>query len=317
MSVAGSSTFTDADGYQATLQDMLDLLVICPRKFNARLTWVELPEVQLLRAEESSARVAYLRLPREQAFVFFAIGPGPPLLHGGLQLPPLSLIWHNHRGLGHQRTTAASHWGSIALTSEALVRFGRRLVGKVIEPPAYPQIVRPAIADSRHLLRVHAQASRIAKISPNRIMHPEVVRALEQELMELLINCLAAGTVSGNDQVAERQARLCVQFEEMLGARPFRLLPTKEICEALGVSEQSFRTSCVRLLGMGPAHYQRLRRLKLVRTELRRVGRERPNVAEILARYGFPDLYRFVAEYWQAYGEVPPLPPREAPGSMR
>jgi AraC-like DNA-binding protein len=311
MSVAGSSIFTDADGYQASLRDMLDLLVICPQAFHARLTWLELSDVRLLRAEESSARVAYLRLPREQAFVFFATRPGPPLLHSGLELQSGSLIWH--RGFSHQRTKAASHWGSIAVTSEALVRFGHSLAGKVVEPPAYPQIVRPTIADGKHLLRLHARASRIAETSPNRIVQPEVVRALEQELLDLLIKCLATGRVSGDDQARERQARLCVEFEDLLDARPFRLLATNEICETLRVSQQSFRTSCRRLLGMGPGRYQRLRRLKLVRTELRRTGVERPNVPEILARYGFPDLHRFVAEYWQAYGEVPPLPTREPP----
>src|SRR5689334_11485901 len=86
MSVAGSSIFTDADGYQASLQDMLDLLVICPRQFHARLTWVELPHVQLMRAEESSSRVAYLRLPPEQVFVFFATHRGAPLVHGGKEV---------------------------------------------------------------------------------------------------------------------------------------------------------------------------------------------------------------------------------------
>jgi AraC-like DNA-binding protein len=162
------------------------------------------------------------------------------------------------------------------------------------------------------LLRVHAQASRIAETSPNRIVNPEIVRSLEQELIELLIHCLASSAVSAKNQIRERQAHLCVQFEEMLGAHPFRLLAAKEICAALGVSEQRFRASCLRVLGMGPGRYQRLRRLKLIRGELTRSGLGRPNVQEILLRYGFADLHRFVTEYWQAYGEMPPIPAREA-----
>ena len=43
LSAAGSSIFTDADGYQASLRDMLDLLVLNPQSFHAHLTWVELP----------------------------------------------------------------------------------------------------------------------------------------------------------------------------------------------------------------------------------------------------------------------------------
>ncbi len=313
MSVAGSSIFTDVDGYQESLQDILDLLVICPRDFHARLTWVELPHVQLLRAEESSARIASLRLPRQQVFVFFATRQEPPLVHCGQKLQFGDLVWHSQGGRGHQRTAQGCHWGSLAVTAETLSSFGLIIAGQALVAPAYPQILRPEATDRRALLRLHAQASRMAETSPKRIVHPEIVRAFDQELMELLINCLATGTVSGNDQTGDQQARLCVEFEDLLVATPFRLLPTKQICEALGVSEQRFRAGCLRLLGMGPGRYQRLRRLKLVRTELTRTGMERPNVPEIMARYGFADLHRFVTEYWQAYGEMPPIPARDAP----
>jgi AraC-like DNA-binding protein len=312
MSAAGSSIFTDSGGYQASLQDMLDLLVVCPRRFNARLTWVELPHVQLMRAEESSARIAYLRLPPEQVFVFFVTHSGPPLVHGGKEVCFGDLVWHSQGGRGHQRTMEASRWGSLAVTAESLLSFGQSIADQALSAPAYPQILRPAAAHKKELLRVHAQASRIAETSPNRIVNPEVVRALDQELIELLINCLETAIGSDDDQSAERQARLCVQFEETLQVEPFRLLPTKEICQVLRVSEQSLRASCRRVLGMGPGRYQRLRRLKLVRFELTRTDMQRPNVPEIMARYGFADLHRFVTEYWQAYGEMPPVPAREA-----
>jgi AraC-like DNA-binding protein len=64
------------------------------------------------------------------------------------------------------------------------------------------------------------------------------------------------------------------------------------------------------VLGMGPGQYQRLRRLKLVRGELMHVGAERASVVKIMERYRFADLQRFVTEYWQTFGELPPLPAR-------
>ena len=63
---------------------------------------------------------------------------------------------------------------------------------------------------------------------------------------------------------------------------------------------------------MTPARYQRLRRLKLVRADLRRSSVERYDPAEIVTRYGFADIHGFVAEYWQAYGEMPTIPPRRS-----
>ena len=62
----GSSIFTDADGYQATLRDMLDLLALRPRDFRARLVWVDLPSLRLLRAQEDAPRIAYVTLPPER-----------------------------------------------------------------------------------------------------------------------------------------------------------------------------------------------------------------------------------------------------------
>ena len=47
-------------GYQASLQDILNLLVLNPREFRARLTWVEMPNLNLLRAREPSASVKML-----------------------------------------------------------------------------------------------------------------------------------------------------------------------------------------------------------------------------------------------------------------
>ena len=55
MPAGGSSMFTDVDGYQANLRDVMDLLVPKPRLFHARLTWAELSHLGLLRAEEALA----------------------------------------------------------------------------------------------------------------------------------------------------------------------------------------------------------------------------------------------------------------------
>jgi methylphosphotriester-DNA--protein-cysteine methyltransferase len=61
---------------------------------------------------------------------------------------------------------------------------------------------------------------------------------------------------------------------------------------------------------MTPARYQRLRRLKRASVELARGRVHGQDVAKIVARHGFTKLHRFVLEYWEAYGEMPPIPPR-------
>ena len=226
MSAAGSSIFTDADGYQASLRDLLDLLVLHPHSFHAHLTWVDLPHVRLLRAQELSARVGYLRLPPGEVFVFFVTRQGVPPVHGGLELQLGDLIWQSHNC--HQRMAEGSQWGSIAVTGDTLNYFGRSIAGKELQSPSWPQSIRPASADSRNLLRLHGQAARIAETSPNRIMHPEVVRALDQDLIALLVSCLASADARSSNPAKETSARVCVQFEQLLSTEPFRLLSTRE-----------------------------------------------------------------------------------------
>jgi hypothetical protein len=81
----GSSIYTEAGQYAASFGDMFDLLVLHPRQFHARLTWVELPNLRLLRAQEASSRIAYLRLPPELVFVTFPTQLSASLICGGVE----------------------------------------------------------------------------------------------------------------------------------------------------------------------------------------------------------------------------------------
>ncbi|HEX3403610.1 MAG TPA: helix-turn-helix domain-containing protein [Acetobacteraceae bacterium] len=310
MPASGFSIFTDADGYRNSLQDMLDLVVLQPRDFQARLTWVELENLRLLRAYETSPRVAYMTLPSNLVFVTFATRQGGTLIHAGAPTRFGDLNFHRRGGHGHQRTTAASHWGSVALTPSCLMAFGRAICGQALVAPSVDQVVRPRRADWQRFLRLHAQAGRIAESSLGRILHKEVARALEQDLIWALVNCLTAGTVQTVPDVTQRQASISVPLETMLAAHPGRPLRVREACRATGVSQRTLRASCLALLGMGLGDYQRLRRLKLARVELTKAATV--DSLEVVKRYGFADLHRFVTDYWNAYGEMPPIPPRAA-----
>ena len=54
--------------------------------------------------------------------------------------------------------------------------------------PPVGEIIRPSRGDRQHLLRLHAQAGRIAETDLNRIVNPAVIRALEQDLIWALIS---------------------------------------------------------------------------------------------------------------------------------
>jgi AraC-like DNA-binding protein len=310
MPASGSSIFTDADGYQAGIGDLLDLLVLRPRGFQARLTWLDLPSLHLVRAQESSFRVAFAALPQEMVFVTFSTAQDSRLIYRGAELAFSDIILHSQGERGHQRTAGASRWGSISLTPASLARFCWSLAGQTLGPPTVGQVLRPSIADRRRLQRLHAQAGRIAEKNLESFANKEVVRAVEQDLILALVNCLTTGAAQKGSRLRHQQASLMVRVEALLASHPHRLLRLRDICSELSTSVSTLNASCAAVLGMGLGGYQRLRRLKLVRTELMRARSGAVDGAELVRRYGFSDLHRFAIEYWKAYGEMPLLPPR-------
>ena len=307
MAASGSSIFSDADRYQASLQDMLDLLVRLPGDFRARLDWIELPNLRLLRAEESSPRVAYMRLPGGLVFVTFPAQERSSLIYCGSQLQFGEVIFHSRGEHVHQRTTMASSWGSIALTPASLNAFGRVIAGQDLMPPPCGQIVRPHAPHWHLLMRLHRQASRLAEKAPERIVKVPVAHGLEQELIRAAVNCLTMRAMSPLDQ---RRSTLFAHLEAILAENEQRLLSAKAISTLLGVSQSALRAGCSRVLGMSAVQYQRLRRLKLVRAQMTQAKSATLDSEALVKRHGFASLHRFVEEYWRVYGEMPPIPPR-------
>jgi AraC-like DNA-binding protein len=306
----GSSMFADADGYAAAMQDILDLLVLRPLDFRARVSWIEFSKLYMLRAHETCARVAFLSLPGNRVFITFPTQRGSALLAGGAVLPFGDILVHRQGDRFHQRTTGSCHWGYISLSPDSLNQVTRMVTGHHFAAPRRNRTLRPSPEDRRRLLRLHAQAGRLAETDVALVDNPEVVRALEQDLTLALVSCLSSGESHADRAILHHQAAMLVEFEALLAKQPYRKIPVSDICNKLGVSDARFRAACTGLLGMSPGRYQRLRQLKSLRGELTRADPRTNNGIEVVKRYGFADFHRFLAEYWQAYGELPPLPPR-------
>ncbi len=258
MAGSGSALFTDADEYQANLPAQTNLLVTRVGNFHARLTWMELADLHLLLARETVPRIAYIRLPPEWIFIAFPTHQTSVLICGGVPLQMGDIILHGRGERFHQRTTGSTAWGSIALTPASLRTYGKTLAGRDVAPPSFGQILRPAAGDRRRLLRLHADAVRIAETKLSHIEHPQVARALEQDLFWALVTCLTTAEPRDDSVVTRLHARVIVQFEEALMGRPDRPLYVSEVCTAMGVSKRALRTCCSHVLGMGPAQYMRL-----------------------------------------------------------
>jgi transcriptional regulator GlxA family with amidase domain len=155
------------------------------------------------------------------------------------------------------------------------------------------------------LLRLHSKACRLAETKHELIANPEVARALEQELLHALVNCLTAEDANGNPKTRRHHADIMVRFEDALTAHIGRQLNMPALCSAIGVPERTLRVCCSEFLGMSPTRYLLLRRLNMARSALRRADPATASVAEIARRCQFPELGRFAVAYRTIFGEMP------------
>jgi hypothetical protein len=147
-------------------------------EFFARLTWIKLRRLCLVRGRENVPRITFVKLAPGTAFVGFPTSFTPPQILGGVKLRRGDIVVHS---LGGQ-TSGASRWGFIAVAQEDLAFYGRPLIGvNLVPPPAMSNLRSPSAAPAR-LSLLHAQACRVAEAKPEIIVHREVERALEDDL---------------------------------------------------------------------------------------------------------------------------------------
>src|SRR5262245_53904278 len=195
MPVSGTFTCTNPSDYQSKFPDgRVELVFARWAEYRARLTWVELRCLHILRSEESLPRIAYLSLAPERVFIGF---PRHPKLQiwGGVTLQSSDIVLHARGDRVHQRTSAASRWGLVSLPPKYLATYSKAIAGVEITAPPAAEILRPPLCAKKELLRLHAETCRLAETKPERIAHPEVARALEQDMLVALVNCLTGDEV--------------------------------------------------------------------------------------------------------------------------
>jgi AraC-like DNA-binding protein len=313
----GTTTSTDPDNYRLHVPGASLNLVLTGRGgFMARLTWLELRRLRVVRFDENISRIAFVTLAPRRVFITF------PTRHeeiwNGVKLRLGDIVFHRLGERIHQRASEPSRWGLISITPEDLADVGSALLGTQLAPPPASKILRPLSKVATHLRRLHAKVCRLVEAKPHMIAHREVARALEQELTCALVNCLTADERCHDMGMRQAHTRVMAQFEDILASRFDAKQPSiRELAAAVGVSERILRRCCMEFLGMGPGEYSRLRRLNLARGALWRANGAIPMVPEIARQYGFSDLREFVAAYRAVFGEFPSATMRNLHPNLR
>jgi len=297
--------FTDPLACQAAIQSAdVEILPTTTGDFQVEITQVEMHRLCVQRFKVASPAVCKVAYKSDRRSVgFLTESNSASLQHRGLDILPGDIIISGS-DVAHRRSGADFHYGSISLATNELDAAGRVITGDEYMT-RLDQPIRPHRLPMARLLKLHKLLGQLAHDTPEILKLPEVVRALENELVHAMVECISDGADFEATSGGRRHDMIMRRFEEFLAAHPHRPLYLTEICAGIGVAERTLRAACEEHLGMGPIRYLTLRRMHLVRHALLGADAGKTNVTRVVTDHGFWELGRFSVAYRTLFRESP------------
>ena len=241
---------------------------------------------------------------------FLSGGRSGQFKHCGIDVSLDDVVVHA-KDARHHRTTSEFRYSSLSLAESDLQAACNVLAG--CEMPETQPLIRPSPQLRARLSRLHEVVCRIARDTPDVLEAPEVLRSLEQNLVHVLVQCLARGVSIESSKGWLSSKRIIARLDEFLEAHPNRPLYLAEICSSIGASERTLRHACEEHLGIGPIRFLTLRRMQLARRALLQADGSIAKVTQIATDFGFWELGRFSVAYRLMFGETPSQTLRRPP----
>jgi len=309
------SSFTDPCEYQdAVRASKVEIFVNQPGTFRANLMRIDLHRLWMQRGEQTLGVVYHYALDCNRSPIFFLDDNQQAPIHiRRMQVSPGEILVPASGADEYHRSFAECRWRSMSLTPEDLAAAGRAIAGYDLIPPTELSRIRPPPELLARLLSLHKAAGQLAATVPDILAHPEVARALEQELVRMMVRCLTEGIAPEPDHHRRDRVPVMRRFEQVLKENPDDPLHIPEICAAIGVADRTLRLHCMENLGMSPQRYLWLRRMNLARRALALADPARTTVTKIATEQGFGELGRFALTYRRLFGESPSATLRSSP----
>ena len=300
-------TFTDPLPCQSALQSTVEaeILPVAPGSFHVEATQIGADKLRMQRFKTALPQIYTGEVsPDRKCIGFLLEASSPSLQHCGQKVTPNDILIYGYDVL-HQRSEANFQYGTMSLPVRDFRGLCATIIGREFLEDPLTSIVRPDPALMSRLLKLHKVVGQLAHDTPELLEQPEVLRALEEQLIHVMVRCLAEGAGVETTMGDRRQRAVIVRFDEYLEAHPDRPLYLTEICAAIGVAERTLRASCEEYLGMGPIRFLTLRRMHLVRRALLFAHPSKATVTSVLTAHGFWELGRFSVAYRTLFGESP------------
>ena len=297
--------FTDPLACQAAFPYSDTEVLPTTKDFRIEMTQVAMSRLWLQRTHLSSSTVSTATsMPGRRSIGFLTESNLSQYHHCGIEVMPGDLIV-NTLEAEHRRCDSGLDYGSMSIPTEELGTAVEATTGCELMENSEARIFHPHPQLMSRLLKLHRAVGQLAQDSPELLQLPEVLRALENEFVHVMVRCLAEAVDEKTRTRGRRHDAIIRRFEEFLEANLDRPLYLTEICAAIGVAERTLRASCEEHLGMGPIRFLTLRRMHLVHRALLSAVPSTTTVTRIATDHGFWELGRFAVAYRAAFGEPP------------
>ncbi|NEV02492.1 AraC family transcriptional regulator [Bradyrhizobium uaiense] len=297
--------FTDPLACQAAFPYSDIEILPTTKDFRVEMTQVALSRLWLQRTHLSSPTVSTATSkPGRRSIGFLTDSNLSPYHHCGIEVIPGDII-DNTLEAEHRRCGSGLDYGALSIPTDELDTAVEAIIGCELMERSERHIFHPRPQSMSRLLKLHRAVGQLARDTPDILQLPDVLRALENELVHVTVRCLADAIDEKTSTRGRRHDAIIARFEEFLEANADRPLYLIEICAAIGVAERTLRASCEEHLGMGPIRFLALRRMHLVHRALLSAVPSTSTVARIATDHGFWELGRFAVAYRAAFGESP------------
>ena len=313
-----SATFLlcDPDQFRMAMPELrVNLVVTGPGVFEAQVNRVKLKHTLLLSCDENLPRVAHISLDLHSACLLFLTREAATAAVAGTEVEFGDLIFCGRGQRFYMRTTGPLSWGCFLLMPSRLSGAPRLSARQKFERPECSWVAKPARPLIRRLLRLHRRAVLSKSSLTESVSDTGSAAELERLLIEAARECLPSALERKAAASDQKHREVMNRFHDMVEASRNGLLSQAELQDNLGVSGRALRSYCHQHLGMGPARYLRLYRLKLVRRTLLRADPANSTVRQISSQYGFHEAGRFSVVYRTLFGESPSASLHRTPDS--
>ena len=186
-------TFTNPEAYFGGIRNLqIDGLVVQRGKFRAELTRIDLHRLFMCGFKETLPRVMKVTPSAQRAGILFSTDPNQPtMLTNGIEISQGQIAKVGVHLEWYLRSSSPCKWGTISLAPEDLAAAGETIIGRELVPPIFAHSVTPSPPALSRLRKLHAEARHLAKTTPDVLAKPEIAQAIEQNLVEAMVFCLA------------------------------------------------------------------------------------------------------------------------------